>query len=83
MLDKTPKCTAGFDLPRGGLVTPDTKRQHTGKVTNSTPSADNLSGTLIYMGTKMMPSVNEPNLQYTSVHLATKLARPVLMVLPV
>jgi len=44
-----------------GLVTPDTKHQCTGKAHDTAPTTDDLSGTLIYTGTNMMPSVNEAN----------------------
>ena len=60
-LDKAPKHTTWPDLIGVWLVTPDTKRQRTGKAHDIAPSADDLSGTLIYMGTNMMPSVNEAN----------------------
>ena len=59
--DKAPKHGNGSDAPGMGLVAHDTMRQHTGKPGNATPSADELSGTLIYTGTDMMPSVNEAN----------------------
>jgi hypothetical protein len=62
--DKTPKCTAGTDPPGGSLVIPDPKHQRSSITTDSTPSAEDLSGTLIYTGTNMVPSVNEPNPAY-------------------
>jgi hypothetical protein len=61
-LDKVPKLTAGHDPLGSGLVTPDTKRQRGSKPSNATPSSDDLSGTLVYTGTDMMPTVNESNL---------------------
>jgi hypothetical protein len=62
--DKAPKCTMASGAPAMGFATPDTKRQCSGKAADATPSADDLSdlsGTLIYTGTDMMPSVNEAN----------------------
>jgi hypothetical protein len=44
-----------------GLITPDAKCQHTGKPDDALPLADDLSGTLIYTGNNMMPSVKEAN----------------------
>jgi hypothetical protein len=58
-IDKTPKCTSGPDASAMGFTSPDAKCQRSGKPANTTPSADDLSGTLIYTGTDMMPSVNE------------------------
>jgi len=43
------------------LVTPDAKRQRTGKLGSATPSADDLTGMLIYSSADMMPSVKEAN----------------------
>ena len=60
-LDKAPKRTAGLDSSAMGFTAADAKRQRTGKPVDTTPSADDLSGTLIYSGTDMMPSVNEAN----------------------
>ena len=60
-VDKTPKHNTGPDAPGMGSIMPDAKRQHTGKPGDTLPSAGDLSGTLIYMGTDMMPSVNEAN----------------------
>ena len=58
-LDKAPKRTAGPDHTGAGLVTPDTKRQRGQRPGDTTPSADDLGGTLIYTGSDMMPTVNE------------------------
>jgi hypothetical protein len=60
-VDKAPKCNPGSDASAMGFTTPDAKRQHSGKPTNATPLAGNLSSTLIYMGSAMMPSVNKAN----------------------
>jgi hypothetical protein len=49
------------DAPLMGFAMPDTKRQRSGKAANTTPSADDLSGTLIYTVTNMMPSINKAN----------------------
>ena len=40
-------------------MTPDTKRQRGQRPGDTTPSADDLGGTLIYTGSDMMPTVNE------------------------
>jgi hypothetical protein len=60
-LDKALKRASGPKPTGVGLLTPDTKCQHTGKAHNAAPSTDDLSGTLIYTGTDMMPLVNEAN----------------------
>jgi len=60
-LDKAAKRPAVTDTYGSGLIAPDTKRQHTGKPGDTTPSSNDLSGTLIYTGNDMMPSVNEAN----------------------
>ena len=60
-IDKAPKRTAGPDSSAMGFTSADAKRQSTGKPVDTTPLADDLSGTLIYTGTDMMPSVNEAN----------------------
>jgi hypothetical protein len=44
-----------------GFKSPDVKRQRSGKPADATPSTEDLSGTLIYKGSDMMPSVNEAN----------------------
>jgi hypothetical protein len=59
--DKAPKRTMASNAPAMGFATPDTKRQRSSKAADATPLADNLSGTLIYTSTDMMPSVNEAN----------------------
>jgi hypothetical protein len=59
--NKTPKCTSGPDASAMGFTSPNAKRQRSGKPVDTTPSADDLADTLIYMGTDMMPSVNEAN----------------------
>jgi hypothetical protein len=61
-LDKAPKHTAGHNQSGPCLVTPDTKCQQGSKPGDATPSNDNLSSTLVYIGTDMMPAVNESNL---------------------
>jgi hypothetical protein len=66
-LKKVPKCTAGHDPLGSGLVTPDTERQQGSKHSDVTLSSDNLSGALIYTGTRMMLTINETNL---SLHLS-------------
>jgi hypothetical protein len=56
-IDKAPKCNAGTDAQGMGLVTPDPKCQQARKSgntmpsSNAAPSADDLSGMLIYTGT--------------------------------
>jgi hypothetical protein len=60
-VDKAPKRNTGFDASAPGFTTPDAKCLHSGKLANATPSADDLSSTLIYTGSDMMPSVNEAN----------------------
>ena len=60
-VNKAPTCNTGPDAPWMGFTTPDAKRQHSGKLADTTPLAGNLSGTLIYTGTNMMPSINEAN----------------------
>ena len=60
-VDKAPKRNTGADASGMGFTTPPAKRQHSGKPANTTPLADDLSGTLIYMNSDMMPSVNEAN----------------------
>jgi hypothetical protein len=60
-LDKAPKRTTGVDTTSTGFVTPDTKRACLGKPGDAVPSADDLSGTLVYTGADMMPTVNEAN----------------------
>jgi hypothetical protein len=60
-LDKAAKRPAVTDTYGSGLTAPDTKRQRTGKPGDTTPTSDDLSGTLIYTGNDMMPSVNEAN----------------------
>jgi hypothetical protein len=59
--DKAPKRTMAPNVPVMGFATPDTKCQRSGKVADATPLANDLSGTLIFTGTNMMPSVNEAN----------------------
>ena len=59
--DKAQKRTMASDAPAMGFPTLDTKGQRSGKAAGATPLADDLSGTLIYTGTDMMPSVNEAN----------------------
>ena len=59
--DKRPKHTTGMDHPGSSAVTPATKCQCSQKTPNMTPSADDLSGTLLYTGTNMLPSVNDQN----------------------
>jgi hypothetical protein len=44
-----------------GFVTPDAKRARLGKPGDAARSADDLSGTLVYTGADMMPTVNEAN----------------------
>jgi hypothetical protein len=60
-LDKATKRPAGPDSTAMGFTSLDAKRQRSGKPADTTPSADDLSGTLIYTGSDMMPSVNEAN----------------------
>jgi hypothetical protein len=60
-IDKAPKRPVGPDSSAMGLTSLDAKRQRSGKPADITPSADDLSGTLIYTGSDMMPSVNEAN----------------------
>jgi hypothetical protein len=60
-VDKTPKRTSRPNASALGFTSPDAKRQRSGKPADTTPSADDLSGTLIYTGTDMMPSINEAN----------------------
>jgi hypothetical protein len=60
-VDKAPKCNAGPNTPGMGFTTPDAQCQCSGKPADATPLADDLSGTLIYTGSNMMPSVNEAN----------------------
>ena len=45
-LDKAPKRAAGPEASGTGLITPDAKRQCTGKCSSVTPSADDLAGIL-------------------------------------
>jgi hypothetical protein len=59
-IDKAPKRTAGPDFSATGFTLPDAKRQRPGKHADTTPSADDLSGTLIYTGMDMMPSSTRP-----------------------
>jgi hypothetical protein len=61
-LDKAPKCSAGHDPLDLGIITPDTKHQQGSKPSDSTPSSDDLNGTLVYTDTDMMLTVNESNL---------------------
>ena len=61
-LDKMPKRTASLDPHGSGLITPDPKRQRGSKPGDTTPSSEDLNGTLVYTGTDMMPTVNETNL---------------------
>jgi hypothetical protein len=44
-----------------GFAAPDHKRQRNSKPGDSTPSPDDLSGTLVYTGSDMMPTVSEAN----------------------
>jgi hypothetical protein len=60
-IDKAPECNAGPDTFGMGFTSPDAKCQCSGKPANATPSADSLSGTLIYTSSDMMPSINEAN----------------------
>ena len=59
--EKASKWPGVTDTYRTGLAAPDTKRQRTGKPGDTTPSSNDLSGTLVYTGNDMMPSVNEVN----------------------
>jgi hypothetical protein len=59
--DKPPKRTSGPDESTMGFTSSDAKRQRSGKPPDATPSGDDLSGTLVYTGADMMPSVNEAN----------------------
>jgi hypothetical protein len=58
---KAPKRSTGADASGMGFTTPDAKRQRSRNPADATPLADDLSGTLIYTGSDMMPSVNEAN----------------------
>ena len=60
-VDKAPKCTTGHDASPMGFMTPNAKRQHSGKPADATPLANDLSGTLVYTGFDMMPSIKEAN----------------------
>ena len=60
-LDRAPKRMASNDNAGMGFVTSDPKRQRNGKPGDSTPSPDDLSGTLVYTGSDMMPTVSEAN----------------------
>jgi hypothetical protein len=60
-LDKASKQTTGVDTTSVGFVTPDAKRARLGKPGDAARSADDLSGTLVYTGADMMPTVNEAN----------------------
>jgi len=60
-LDRTPKRMASNDNAGMGFVTPEPKRQRNSKPGDSTPSPDDLSGTLVYTGSDMMPTVSEAN----------------------
>jgi hypothetical protein len=60
-VNKAPKHNAAPDALGLGFTTPNTKCQHSGKLADATPLADNLLGTLIYMGSNIMPSINEAN----------------------
>ena len=66
-LDKTPKRPAGTDTSGAGLIMPDSKCQRISKNYDATPSADKLTGTLIYTGADMMPSVNKAIMPCASV----------------
>jgi hypothetical protein len=57
-LDKALKRHASSDASGPGLITPDTKCRCSAKPGDSAPSAEDFSGTLIYTGTDMMPTVN-------------------------
>ena len=56
-----PKCTAGVNTASAGFITPDAKLARPGKPSNTAPSADNLSGTLMCTGADMMLTINEAN----------------------
>jgi hypothetical protein len=58
-LDKGAKRVTGKDTAGAGFVTPDPKRSRTIKPGDTTPSPDDLSGTLLYTGADMMPTVSE------------------------
>ena len=58
-LDKGAKRSTGNDNAGPGFVTPDPKRSRTGKPGDTMPSPDDLSGTLVYTGADMMPTVSE------------------------
>lgn len=58
-LNKTTKRPAGTNTSGAGLITPDSKRQHVGKTNDTAPALNDLTCTLIYLGTDMMPSFNE------------------------
>jgi hypothetical protein len=71
-LEKAPKCTAGVDTTSAGFITPDAKGARPGKSGDAAPSADDLSGTLVYTGADMMLTVNEAN---PSLHLCMRRQR--------
>ena len=60
--DKAPKRAMASDATAMNFVMPDAKCQRSSKAADATPSAKDLSGTLVYTGNNMMPSVNEANL---------------------
>ena len=60
-VDRAPKRTASNDNAGMGFAAPDHKRQRNSKPGDSTPSPDDLSGTLVYTGSDMMPTVSEAN----------------------
>ena len=79
-LDKTPKRPAGTDTSGARLIMLNSKCQCISKTNGATPSANELTGTLIYTGADMMPSANKANpalhLCATHQHAATVPAAP-------
>ena len=52
---------AGTNTSSAGLIMSDSQHQCISKINNTALSIDDLMGTLIYMGTDMMPFINKAN----------------------